>query len=169
MTCKTNTLTQSRLQELLSYEPETGVFRWLVSRGSVKAGAQAGSINDDGYVLVRIDGVLHLAHRLAFLYMTGAFPSNNADHENTNRSDNRRENLRDATFSQNAMNAPAHADSGTGFKGVSFHLRDKKFQARIMIDGRETYLGYFDSCEDAARAYDAAARRHHGEFARTNF
>ncbi|HKY44903.1 MAG TPA: HNH endonuclease [Pyrinomonadaceae bacterium] len=165
MTCQTHILTQSRLQELLHYDPETGVFCWKVNRrGKAKAGTTAGTISE-GYVLIRIDGTAYRANRLAFLYMTGKWPPNNSDHENIDRGDNRWINLRPATTAQN--NANVRKRSAVGFKGVS--IAREKFRSQIKADGKLKHLGYFPDAVAAAKAYDAAAIEYHGEFARTNF
>ena len=77
-----------------------------------------------------------------------------------------RDNLREATYEQNAQNGPAHCDSKTGLRGVSWHKRLKKFQAEITAGGVRRHLGYFDTREAAAKARDQAAATYHGEFVR---
>ena len=92
------------------------------------------------------------------------------DHINRNTLDNRRENLRFATQSQNNMNSLKHRDALTSrFKGVSWQKAREKWMAVIGIDGKYIFLGRFNSEEQAARAYDRAALKHFGEFARVNF
>ena len=158
-------LSQSRLREVLSYEPETGHFRWRVKLSSKsKIGSLAGCVNDDGYVLIRIDGLRHRAHRLAFLYMTGVWPRETVDHINRETSDNRWQNLRAATRSENLWNARAHRDNRTGLKGVSFHRG--RWVAQIAKNGTHKWLGTFDNAISAHRAYAAAATAMHGAFAR---
>ena len=90
-------ITQSELKELLNYDPATGVFTWLVSRGRVKASSVAGHVHSRGYIVIMVDGRRHLAHRLAFVYMTGTFPDDQVDHINEIKADNRWINLREAT------------------------------------------------------------------------
>jgi len=143
-------LTQERLKELLHYDPETGVFTWLVNRGSAKAGMPTSGTNRPGYVRVRVDGELYYAHRLAFLYMTGSFPDKglHTDHINRDRSDNRWENLRCVTRSINFHNS--------GAAGCSFHKAANKWQAAIMVNKERTYLGLFDTKEEAVAAYRQA-------------
>ena len=86
-----------------------------------------------------------------------------ADHQDHNGLDNRRENLRLATFNQNRQNSRAQVNNTSGFKGV---VRSrKKWVARIRIDGRERYLGCFAKREEAAEAYKIAAKELFGEFA----
>lgn len=103
-------------------------------------------------------------HRL----IVGAVKGEIVDHVNGNTLDNRRENLRKCSKSQNAQNSKRHRDGVSGFKGVSFHRRSKTWRARIRNDGREVCLGYFHSPVDAARAYDRAAFEMFGEFAKVN-
>lgn len=91
------------------------------------------------------------------------------DHVNCNPLDNRRCNLRLATNSQNQRNRGSNKNNKSGFKGVSWRVSRQKWLAQIEIDGKGKHLGYFDTPEDAAQAYDKAARELHGEFAKTNF
>lgn len=141
--------------------------------GGAKAGSVAGSIDTiTGYLRITIDGRRYLGQRLAFLYMTGAWPADKAEHENLDRADNRWANLRPATNSQNQMNTRAKSSNKHGFKGVSLHKASGKFRAQITAgndDRKRRHIGLFETAEQAATAYDAEARSMHGEFARVNF
>ena len=94
---------------------------------------------------------------------------NGIDHRNLNGLDNQRSNLRPATQPQNMGNTRSHADSSSAFKGVSWIRQSQKWRGQIQVNGHKHHLGYFASEEDAARAYDAAAREVFGSFARLNF
>lgn len=91
------------------------------------------------------------------------------DHINGDGLDNRRENLRLCTSAENSRNVRPYTGGTSALKGVSWHLRVKKWRAQIKINGKKLHLGYYSTEEDAAKAYDSAALRFHGEFARTNF
>lgn len=153
-------LTQSRLKELLHYEPDTGEFTWLVRTSRrVKIGDIAGSQNGQGYQCIRIDWKPYRAHRLACLYIDGEWPEYEIDHINGVRSDNRWINLRYATRSENSQNKRASTSNNCGFIGVS-RFRNK-WRARIMLAGREKHLGCFPTPEDAHTAYLAAKANLH--------
>ena len=160
---------QERLKELLHYDSETGLFTWLIATAQrIKVGDIAGSINSNGYIIIRIDSKNYRAHRLAFLYMTGKFPENDADHKDTNRTNNKWENLREATRSQNMMNGTKRKDNNSGFKGVGFHKLTGLWRARINLDKEEIYLGSFSTPELAHDAYTKAANEKFNIFARVN-
>jgi hypothetical protein len=91
------------------------------------------------------------------------------DHINGNGLDNRKENLRPATRTQNNMNRALHRNNSTGFKGVIFSKQHLKYRARITVEKRKRHIGLFDSPEEAAKAYDDQARIYFGEFAALNF
>lgn len=158
-------LTQERLRHCLEYNSETGAFIWLHPNSDrVRLGSPAGTIQR--YLQIRLDGRRFLAHRLAWLYMTGGWPPKQIDHINGNKLDNRWNNLRLADPSQNNANCPARARNTSGFKGVTWHKRNRRWQAQIRVRGKPIYLGQFDKIEDAAQAYSRAAEDHFGEFSR---
>lgn len=154
--------TAERLRELLDYDPVTGEFTWRVNRGgTARKGARAGRLNSQGRRQISIDLRCYCAGPLAVLWMTGQWPERLVDHRNLSKADDRWDNLRPATYSQNSANRRSWSE----LKGT--HLVDGKFQSRIMVAGRYIYLGLFDRPEDAHAAYVAAALEHFGEFART--
>ena len=152
-------LTQVELKELLIYEPTSGVFLWKNKRtGPKKSSNIAGYKNSHGYIQIRVKGKDYRAHQLAFLYMTGKFATRMIDHKNRTRDDNRWLNLREVTRSQNFHNS-AHRNPKSGYKGVYWHKRNKKYCARIMVDKKSYHLGYFVTAEEASKAYKYASRR----------
>ncbi|ARP90310.1 hypothetical protein CAL14_08440 [Bordetella genomosp. 9] len=166
---KTLTLTLSRLREVLAYDPGTGLFTW-VSRSSSRspAGNTAGCLAPNGYVQIRIDGVLYQAHRLAWFYVTGEWPTSLLDHIDLNRANNRWTNLRTASPSQNSANSPMRRHNSTGFKGVTLNRKVGKYRARITVEHREHHLGFFDTASQAYEAYRNASLKFHGEFGRAS-
>jgi hypothetical protein len=156
-------LTIARLKELLHYDPETGVFTRKKAVSGNSVGQVVGHTRPDGYVSIRIDYRPYLAHRLAWLYMTGGWPAANIDHQNRTPSDNRWTNLRPANQSQNISNTKFRSNNTSGFKGVS--RSGKKWAACVKKDYKTHHLGLFDDPAAAHNAYIAAAKALHGEFA----
>lgn len=155
-------ITQSRLKELLSYDPETGVFTRIVRTSSnARIGDIAGCLTPYGYRQISIDGKDYLSHRLAWLYMTGAWPTDQMDHINGVRDDNRFVNLHEATDAENQQNRALPSNNTSGFLGVSWHKPTNKWRADIMIAGHQKFLGYFTTPEAAHEAYLAAKAIHH--------
>ena len=91
------------------------------------------------------------------------------DHRNGNGLDNRKANLRPATHGENMRNRKLHTNNASGFMGVAREERNRNWGARIQANGKRIRLGAFKDKNDAARAYDKAARELHGEFASLNF
>lgn len=161
-------LTQTRLRELLGYDPLTGELQWRYSHRGRVAGALAGTICTFGYRVIRIDNELFRSARLVWLYMTGQWPDNDIDHVNGKPSDDRWENLRDATKSENMRNTKMRINNTSGARGVSWNKRLSKWHARVNVNKTLYHCGYFDSFEAAVLARDAKAKTLHGAFARLN-
>lgn len=161
-------LTQERLKQLLSYDPETGLWTRLITIGGEKAGSVVTNKNGNGYIHFSIDRAKYLGHRLAWLYMTGEWPVGEIDHKDRDRANNRWSNLREATKSQNRANGEVPASNILGVKGVYLLKRPltNPYRARIKVAGRYIHLGCFPTVEAASAAYAAAAQLHFGEFAR---
>ncbi len=156
-------LTVDRAQEVLDYNQETGVFTWRVTTSPRSmAGALAGGITAKGYVSMQIDGHKYYAHRLAWLIVTGSWPSDQIDHISGVRSDNRFANLREATHSINMQNQRGpREDNTSGFLGVSFDAHRNVFCAFITSKGKQKYLGQFFDPIEAHQAYLTAKRQLH--------
>jgi hypothetical protein len=159
-------LTAKELRSRLDYDPITGIFRYKVvpeCQHKIKVGDIAGYIREKRYLVIKIDGKAYYAHRLAWLYVYGAWPTNLIDHEDTNKLNNSLSNLRPANQSKNKANAPKPKNNTSGFKGV---VKCKnRWKAQITYQQQVMYLGLFDTKEKAHAAYLEKARELHGEFA----
>ncbi|TEA78661.1 HNH endonuclease signature motif containing protein [Allopusillimonas ginsengisoli] len=156
-------LTQERLMTLLHYNPETGIFIWRdFGAGSRKVKGKVAGCNSRGRVLIRVDGHLYKAHRLAWLYVNGEMPKFEIDHINGISSDNRIENLRDVPHHINMHNfrAPTKRNS-SGFLGVYFDRDKNKYVASISIDRHVMFLGRYKRAEEAHKAYLYAKKVFH--------
>lgn len=151
-------LTQERLKELLQYDPLTGVFTWLISRGGMYKGSSAGRVGTSGHIEISLFSNRHQAHRLAFLYMIGRFPLEETDHINRKPSDNRWVNLREVTHKQNKENLNLQKNNTSGHIGVSWSVERGKWQAYIKHQGERIPLGRFTNLEDAIAARKEAER-----------
>lgn len=153
-------LSQDELKRLLNYDPQTGDFIWKVARaGRAKAGTKAGKTDTHGHRQIMVQSKFYAAHRLAFLYMNGEFPSGGlvVDHINGTPADNRWDNLRLVTQKQNCENiATTGRKSHSRLLGAHFVKSSNKWQSKIMSGGKQLYLGRFDAAEQAHAAYLAA-------------
>ncbi len=157
-------LTQEHLKSILNYDQETGHFMWIKAGHGVKIGRIAGS-RCNNYIHIVIKGRRYYAHRLAWFYMTGKWPTNQIDHKNGIKNDNKWKNIREATASENGMNKGPLKNNTSGHKGVSWHKASKKWASVISINHNNKILGFFDDPEKAAQVYRDAAEKYHGEFA----
>ena len=151
-------LTQTRLKEVLDYNPETGIFTRRLKQSGVSQGKASGSLTSEGYMVTSIDTKLYKCHRLVWLYMTGSWPIGQIDHKNGNRSDNRFENLRDVAKQQNTENQrkAQRRNKSTGVLGT--WKNGNGFAARISHGHTKIHLGTFATLEEASAAYVAAKR-----------
>ena len=149
-----NIITQERLKELLNYDPETGWFTWKIRTSNrIKIGDIAGCPDLLGYTKIRLDGDLYLGHRLAWLYMYNEWPDI-IDHINGVTHMNSINNLRSVCKRVNQENCrKARSGNESGFLGVSKDKRIGKYRARIYLSGKEKWLGYFNTPEEAHEAY----------------
>ena len=149
-------ITQERLKEVLSYNPETGVFLWRVSSGKAPAGSTAGAPNGDGYIQIKIDGKRYKAHRLAVLYTDGYMPENTVDHKDRIPWHNWRDNLQEASMQCQMRNCGMLKNNTSGVKGVGWDKAMGKWYARVKVSGVLKYIGCFDNLIEAAYARYAA-------------
>ncbi len=159
-------ITAERLREVVTYDPETGIFRWTSAASStkVRAGDVAGYVCSTlGYVMMGVDGASYRAHRLAWLSFYGAWPVGQIDHINGNKIDNRMANLRDVPASINRQNQhnPMRGNS-IGILGV--RRSGMKFETSICVEGKGVWLGTFESAEEAQSEYFKAKRIYHPGF-----
>lgn len=157
-------ITQDYLRSILSYDSETGLFTWLVSKSNrAPVGSSAGSKDYHGYVRIRIDGRTYSAQNLAWLYITGEYPYHIVDHENQVRDDNRWSNLRKATVSENNHNSCKPSHNTSGIKGIS--LSKGKWRGRVKLLGIEYCTGSFSHKDEAIEALRLLRAKLHKDFA----
>lgn len=153
-------ISAARVRELVQYDKGTGIFRWRVSRWhgtAARRGENAGSVKRNGYVYLSLDDREYLAHRVAWLYVTGRWPKSQIDHRDGVRANNRYRNLRDVSGFVNQRNRNrANRNSKTGLLGVV--PKRGRFSARMMVNRRIIELGTFDTAEAAHAAYMKAKR-----------
>lgn len=158
------TATRAEIAEVLSYSAETGVFTWSSNRrGGARVGDIAGTVKRGGYVQINVLGRLCYAHRLAWLFATGAWPTGYIDHIDGNPSNNRIDNLRDVSAEENQQNQRrAHASNkSSGMLGVSMCKQTGRWSAKISVANKTKNLGRFDTADAAHQAYISAKRALH--------
>lgn len=166
MLYRSNT-TADRVRELFNYDPRSGCLTWKKTNSNrVKEGDRAGCAVGK-YRAVYIDGVRYVEHRVIWLFVTGVWPYDQIDHRNLDKHDNRWTNLREATNGLNQCNRRTYASNKCGVKGIR-QTPNGNWQARISLNKKTINLGTFTSKEKASSVVREAARRHHGEFARTS-
>lgn len=154
------------LREILHYDPDTGDLRWKmkISR-KVVVGAIAGTLNKkQNRWQIQIGGVIYKTARIVYYMHTGIEPLGEIDHKNNNPSDNRFDNLRDSTHSQNNMNKKVQSNNTSGFKGVSYHKTRGEFIAYAKLNGKTHYAGWHKTAESAGKAARELREKLHGGF-----
>lgn len=151
------TLTVQRLKEVLNYDENTGLFTWRVKHAHART--TAGTKDYYGYCVIRIDGKLYKAHRLAWLYTYGEWPVKSLDHKNQVKDDNRISNLREATQSENMHNIRLRSNNKSGVSGVVWRSDRNKWNARIKVGYKNFNLGLYADMADAIKARKAAEDR----------
>ena len=158
-------LTHQRLLEVLSFDPETGVFVWRKRYARRESGDMAGTIhNRTGRLQICIDQRSYFAHRLAWFYVHGEWPKQEIDHINGNKADNRIANLRDVSRAINQQNIRKPHKNKTGYLLGAYLEKNRSsrpWRASIKLDGKSRYLGFFDTQEEAHAVYLEAKRKLH--------
>lgn len=145
-------ITQNELKRILDYNKETGIFTWLCDRGTNKVKNKiAGCIHSNGYIYISLNKRRYFAHRLAWLYVYGEWPSNQIDHINGVKDDNRIENLRDVIPRENSQNRKKHREGH--IIGTTYSKLYKKWIAQIRIKGKVNRLGSFETQQEAHEVY----------------
>lgn len=158
-------LTAKSVRSIFLYDHSTGKLFYKVRRnGRVPAGSEVGCLCPDGYLRTTIKKECYLVHRLIWLFFYGKWPKEEIDHVNRNRKDNRIINLREATRFQNVCNVPLRKDNKSGLRGVHYYKNRKMWCAQIGGKTRKT-IGYFNSKEEAYKAYSQEVIKRRGEFA----
>ena len=158
-------LNKDYLNELFTYD--SGNIYWKSKshpNSCIKLGTMAGSLNSDGYRVVKISGITWGVHRVIWVMHYGDFEDKLVEHKNRDKLDNRIENLRLSDYKENGYNRGKNKSNTTNFKGVCFHKQAKKFQASIKINYKQIHLGLYATAEEASVAYENAAQKLHGEF-----
>lgn len=153
------------VRDWFAFDMHSGTFRWRrkPASGPVSIGSSAGTIDQQGYVRIKLFGKNHKAHRLAWLYHYGVVPGGEIDHINGDRKDNRIENLRVVDRMKNNQNrrSAQRNNRSSGLLGVTFDKSVMKWKAQISVDRKRMNLGHFDDPETAHLAYVYAKRRWH--------
>ena len=156
-------ITQELVKELFEYR-DGELYRKVANSNRVKIGDKVGTVNNLGYLCTQINGKIYKNHRLIFLMFKGYLPKY-IDHINGIKTDNRIENLRECTSSQNNLNRKQRSNNTSGVKGVMWHKRDKKWEVRMQINGKYKYFGRYHDIEVAKFIADTTRHKFHGEFA----
>jgi hypothetical protein len=161
-------ITQERLHELFEYREDGNLIWKKITSYRVKLGDVAGSLEPIyGYRILMIDNKFYRLHRMIFLYHHGYLTDGlQIDHIDGNPGNNRIENLREATRSQNMQNGKIHSDSKSGVKGVSWDKKNRKWKTQINVAGKPIFLGLYNILEEAEAVVKEAREKYHGEYAR---
>ena len=169
---------RKRIDDDLDYLP--GDIRILIwnkdrPRNKIKAGDEAGYINytrsgPRRKIRITVDGKskLFLRSHIVYYKTYGEWPTQTLDHIDGDTLNDHIENLQLCSHAENLRKQRMHKDNSSGYKGVTWHKRDRKWRAQIRVDSKVKHLGYFDDKHDAARAYNEAARKYFGKFASLN-
>jgi len=162
------------LKEFFDYNPDTGIIIWKKPTNQrIKVGQEAGSLNvrtkNLVYRLIKFNHGNYKAHRLAYYMHHGIDPRNNdIDHEDGNGLNNKINNLRVATRSENGRNRKLQKNNTSGVTGVAWDKKRRRWEARIKINGKVRYLGYYPNIQDAIQVRKEAEKKYFGKFRRSD-
>lgn len=158
-------ITPKFLRQLFIYDPEIGSLRWrrrplehfadnrsFATWNKRFAGKEAGGLSGPGYFAVSIYGRPILKHRIIWAYVYGCWPVRQIDHINGCKTDNSISNLREVSHSQNGKNAKRPSHNTSGFVGVGYHAKTKKWRSYIKVNQKNLHLGLFSQKADAIEA-----------------
>jgi hypothetical protein len=158
-------ITQEKLKEIFTYNPDGKLVRNISTARLAKVGDIAGNYDKKlGYNRVSINGKSYLLHRIVFLYHYGYMPKI-LDHINGIKTDNRIENLRPASQEENSRNRCKNNNNASGYKNVSWHNQHKKWAVTMHLNGKKKHFGYFEDIELADLVAQEARVKYHGQFA----
>lgn len=159
-------LTQEKLREILHYDPDSGAWTWIKPASyNVEVGQAAGTVSFYGYRIITINRKKYRSARLAHLYMTGSWPVFEADHENRCKLDDRWDNIRDLSRSENALNRDTQSNNESGTRGVHWDFDRSKWFVQVKKDNVTHFIGRYDDFDEAVSARDEAVKKIHGDFA----
>jgi len=159
-------VTAALVREIFSYDPAEGILRWNIRGRAIPFGKPAGaSSTRNGHLAVSIGGRDYKVQIIIWLFMTGEWPDRMVDHKDRNKQNNKWDNLRKATRSQNSMNSKLRDDNTSGHKGVFLDKRTGLCHAYINVDGKRISLGWGLTFEEASRRREEAEKKYFGEFA----
>lgn len=147
-------LSHEELTRQLYYDPVQGTFIWKISKRKTKKGQIAGRKHPKGYIQITINDHTYMAHRLAWLYVYKSWPTKQIDHINENKKNNRINNLRDISQTNNQFNQSNPQKNNTsGYRGVSLHKLSGLYRVQVMCKRKQYHIGYFKNIEEAYKAY----------------
>ena len=158
-------ITKEYLEQFFYYKD--GFLYWKISKCPAKAGNKAGRIIGAGYYQLGLNRKVYSNHRLIFLMHHGYLPIE-VDHKDNNKLNNRIENLRAATSSQNSFNKPKRATNTSGVKGVNWDKGSNQWIARCEVGKKRYFLGRFNDIKEAEKVIVQFRNQHHGSFANNN-
>ena len=152
----------SDIKDWISYNPKTGEFKWIKSRGTIKAGSVTGATSPEGYIIIGFNGARLRAHRLAWFYTYGVFPSGVIDHIDNNKANNRIRNLRDVSHAENSQNRANSAHWLGGYvsasknkcKSRNIDRRKGRYQVRVTLNKNQLVFGSWSTLEEALAVRD---------------